>query len=87
MRTAITACSLALLAGSAMGQTTRTILETDASGSRVLSQHTRVFVSNEARPGIAEDLLWTYFDVASIPNSAAIGAGGDEAWVGHSLND
>ena len=87
MRTAVTVCSLVFVAGTTMGQASRSVTETHAEGARTLHQQTRVFVTNEANPGVAEDLLWTHIDLASIPNSAAMGAGGDEAWVSHSLND
>jgi len=81
------ACGFILIAGTSLGQASRTTAETDAEGTKIINEHTRVFVADKAEPGFAEDLLWTFLDPASIPNSVALGSGGDEAWVAHSLND
>ncbi len=88
MRTAITALSFVLVAGSSMGQAQRSVVQTDASGSHLLRQHTPTGTTSVSQPVLgAGTLLWTYTDVASIPYDAALGAGGEEAWVAQALND
>ncbi len=88
MRTSIAVCSLVLTAGSSMGQSARSFTQTDTLGAHLLSQQSPVTMTNANDPVLAAGtLLWTFTDVASIPYDAALGAGGDEAWVAHALND
>ncbi|MDQ7014277.1 MAG: GC-type dockerin domain-anchored protein [Planctomycetota bacterium] len=84
----LTALAVCLCAGAAFGQqASREVVATDATGTRV----DRVFVPQlmlgEDGATSRAGLLWTYNDAASITESVALGDGGRESWVAHSLND
>jgi hypothetical protein len=85
MRTFITV--VAALTASAAAQSTRDILHTDASGVFLqldtAPDTTTPFLSRDTRAGV----LWTFNDTASIARSVALGNGGQDSWVAHSLND
>ncbi|GAB5497421.1 MAG: hypothetical protein Phyf2KO_25010 [Phycisphaerales bacterium] len=78
---------LALSAGSAAGQTERTIMHTDGYGAAVARQVSPLDWTVPDTPVVQEDIEWHYADAVSIPASVALGNAGDESWVGHSLND
>src|SRR5215471_15758176 len=85
-RPALAAAALAVLAGSAIAQSTRAYrVLTDASGTYL--------IRNEApacRPhgtGGADTVLWTYLEPIAIPESCALAPLNDSAWVGEQLNN
>lgn len=86
-RSVVTAVVLSSFAGLAVAQVSRDIANTTPEGAGVLRQFdlgptlTRRDVDDRA------SVLWVYNDVASIPESVALGDGGDDSWVGHWLND
>ena len=69
MRTTQPLCLFVLLAGTATGQPSRSVMHTDMSGVRVLAQRSAVSYEAATNPSHVGTLLWTYEDLASIPKA------------------
>jgi hypothetical protein len=85
MRT--TLMTVCLLAGTAFGQGSREVTRTGSDGSGVERTLGVPASLGGAEAGGRAGLLWTFVDPVSITESVALGDGGGDSWVAHTLND
>jgi hypothetical protein len=85
MRIAImTVCAVA---GTVFGQASRDIAVTDDAGLRIEREFGAAAALDTGGAMQRAGVLWMYSDANSITQSVALGGGGGESWVAHSLNE
>ncbi|MFG0259004.1 MAG: GC-type dockerin domain-anchored protein [Phycisphaerales bacterium JB041] len=84
----LTALTICVCAGTVFGQqASRDVVATDADGARAERDFVPQFMLGDTGMTQRAGLLWTFNDPVSITESVALGNGGGESWVAHSLND